>query len=263
MPSFSTAKRISLTASLTFWVTPSSCGCAFFRYSTITPSLGLSLPTLHKCLAHLCGRIHSLAMRWLLSVKPPIPLRHHDARFLGVRFLNPPKRRRSLRWNLVLSVAERFGPYLQAKFADAASRLRRGGAGGANRGGIPRPGRPTDEDTRICRVGSGSVSQHVQAGGREIVSLPRSVRPSRFVHLLPNRVLHFGRKGAQDGRGRRRRLGDIAPVGILVGERPAKGNLLYLGFGEAGPNHQLSDAPRIGHGEGAWGLRLGRRNMSL
>src|SRR5215218_475059 len=44
---------------------------------------------------------------------------------------------------------------------------------------------------------------------------------------------------------------------------PAKGNLLYLGFGEAGPHHQLSDAPRIGHGEGAGRLRVGRRNMSL
>src|SRR5215208_3181944 len=130
MPSFSTAKRISLTASLTCWVTPSSCGCAFFRYSTITPSLGLSLPPLCKCLAHLCGRIHSLALRRLPSVKPPIPLRHHGARFLGVRFLNPPKRRRSLRWNLVPGVAERFGPYLQAKCADAPSQLRRGAPAG-------------------------------------------------------------------------------------------------------------------------------------
>src|SRR5918999_682071 len=43
MPSFSTAERISLTASLTFWVTPSSCGWAFFRYSTSSPSFGLSL----------------------------------------------------------------------------------------------------------------------------------------------------------------------------------------------------------------------------
>src|SRR5215208_7772486 len=123
MPSFSTAKRISLTASLTFWVTPSSCGRAFLRYSTITPSLRLSLLPLCKCLAHLCGRIHSLAMRWLPSVKPPVPLRYHDARFLVVRFLNLPTRRRSLRWNLVPGVAERFGPFLQAKFADAASRL--------------------------------------------------------------------------------------------------------------------------------------------
>src|SRR5215217_884117 len=106
MPSFSTAERISLTASLTFWATPSSCGRAFLRYSTITPSLGLSLLPLCKCLAHLCGRIHSLAMRWLPSVKPPVPLRHHDARFLGVRFLNLPTRRRSLRWNLVPGVAE-------------------------------------------------------------------------------------------------------------------------------------------------------------
>src|ERR687889_2720855 len=94
MPSFSTAKRISLTASLTFWVTPSSCGRAFLRYSTITPSLGLSLPPLCKCLSHSCVRIHSLAVRWLPSVKPPVPLRHHDARFLGVRFLNPLRRRR-------------------------------------------------------------------------------------------------------------------------------------------------------------------------
>src|SRR5215211_3239861 len=124
MPSFSTAKRISLTASLTFWVTPSSCGCAFFRYSTITPSLGLSPVPLCKCLAHLCGRIHSLAIRRLPSVKPPVPLRHHDVRFLAVRFVNPPRRRQSLRWDLVPGVADRFGPFLQVKFADAASRLR-------------------------------------------------------------------------------------------------------------------------------------------
>src|ERR671912_2049851 len=129
MPSFSTAKRISLTASLTFWVTPSSCGRDFFRYSTITPSLELSLLPLCKCLAHLCVRIHSLAMRWLPLVKPPVPLRHHDARFLVVRFLNPLRRRQSLRWNLVPGIAERFGPFLQANFADAASRLRKGGAG--------------------------------------------------------------------------------------------------------------------------------------
>src|SRR5215212_4371954 len=129
MPSFSTAKRISLTASLTCWVMPSSCGRAFFRYSTITPSLGLSLLPLCKCLAHLCGRIHSLVMRWLALVKPPVPLRHHDARFLGVRFLNPPRRRRSSRWYPVPGVAERFGPFLLVNFADAASRLRGGGAG--------------------------------------------------------------------------------------------------------------------------------------
>src|SRR5918995_5035452 len=123
MPSFSTAKRISLTASLTFWATPSSCGRAFLRYSTITPSLGLSLLPLSKCLAHFRDRIHSVVMGGLSSVKPPVPLRHHDARFLGVRFLNPPRRRRSLRWNLVPGVAERFGHLLQAKFADAASHM--------------------------------------------------------------------------------------------------------------------------------------------
>src|ERR687890_2625635 len=48
MPSFSTAERISLTASLTFWVTPSSCGCAFFRYSTFTPSFEVALLPLCK-----------------------------------------------------------------------------------------------------------------------------------------------------------------------------------------------------------------------
>src|SRR5918994_7858204 len=141
--------------------------------------------------------------------------------------------------------------------------MRGRGAGGANGGGIPRTGLPTDDDTRICRFGSELVRHGVKAYGREVVSLARSVLPSRFVHLLPNRVQHFVRKGPQDGRGGRRRLGDITPVGILLGERPAKGNLLYLGFGEAGTHHQLSDAPRIGHGEGAWGLRFGRRNMSL
>src|SRR5829696_10280994 len=47
MPSFSTAERISLTASLTLWVTPSSCGCALFRYSTSTSSL--EVPLLPSC----------------------------------------------------------------------------------------------------------------------------------------------------------------------------------------------------------------------
>ena len=61
-------------------------------------------------------------------------------------------------------------------------------------------GRPTDDDTRICRVGSGSVRHGVKAYGRKVVSLARSVRPSRFVHPLPNRVLHFRREGPQDGR---------------------------------------------------------------
>ena len=59
-------------------------------------------------------------------------------------------------------------------------------------------GRPTEDDTRICRVGSGFVRHGVKACGREVVSFARSVRPSRFVHLLPNRVLHFVRKGPQD-----------------------------------------------------------------
>src|SRR5918997_5477453 len=141
--------------------------------------------------------------------------------------------------------------------------MRGRGAGGASGGGIRRTGLPTDDDTRICRFCSELVRHGVKAYGREVVSLARSVRPSRFVHLLPNRVLHFRRKGPQDGRGRRRRLGDITPVGILLSEWPAKGNLLYLGFGEAGSNHQLSDASRIGHGEGAGRLRVGWWNMSL
>src|ERR671912_355781 len=109
---------------------------------------------------------------------------------------------------------------------------------GANRGGILQTGLPTDDDTRICRVGSELVRHGVKAYGHEVVSLARSVLPSRFVHPLPNRVLLFRRKGPQYGRGRRRRLGDIMPVGILLSEWPAKGNLLYLGFGEACPHHE-------------------------
>jgi hypothetical protein len=61
-------------------------------------------------------------------------------------------------------------------------------------------------------VDSGSVSQNVQAHGREVVPLVRVERPSRFVNSLPNRVLRFGGKGPQDPRDRRRRLGEIAPV---------------------------------------------------
>src|SRR3712207_1125829 len=54
----------------------------------------------------------------------------------------PAERRRSLRWNLVSSVAERFGPFLQAKFADAASRFVLGrGAGGSYCRYRPRVGR--------------------------------------------------------------------------------------------------------------------------
>ena len=61
-----------------------------------------------------------------------------------------------------------------------------------------RTGPPTNYAVRICRVGSGLVSQNVQANCREVVSLARSVRPSRFVHPLPNRVLRFRGKGSQD-----------------------------------------------------------------
>jgi hypothetical protein len=110
MPSFSTAERISLTVSLTFWVTPSSWGRAFFRYSTITPSFGLSLLPLYEGLAHFRSRIPSVAMRWLPSVEPPIPLRCHDARFPRADALTSPKPRRTLLLNPVLGVAERFGP---------------------------------------------------------------------------------------------------------------------------------------------------------
>ena len=66
------------------------------------------------------------------------------------------------------------------------------GAGGVNRGGIPRTGLPTHEDTRICIVDSGSVRHGVKAYGREVVSLAGLVRPCRFVHLLPNLILRFG-----------------------------------------------------------------------
>src|SRR5215212_1896986 len=134
---------------------------------------------------------------------------------------------------------------------------------GAGHGGIPRTGLHMDDATRICRVGSGLVRHGVKAYGREVVSFARSVRPSQFVNLLTNLVLHFGRKDPQDGRGGGRRIGDITPVGIPVGEWPAKGNLLYLGLCEAGTHHQLSDVPRIGHGEGAGRIRVRRRNMSL
>src|SRR5215208_1357683 len=124
-------------------------------------------------------------------------------------------------------------------------------------------GRPTDDDSRICTVDSVSVRHGVEACGREVVSLARPVRPSRFVHLLSYLRLLLRRKRPKDGRGGRRRLGDITPVGIPVGESPAKSNLLYFGFSEAGPHHELSDAPRIGHGEGVGCLGVRRRNMPL
>jgi hypothetical protein len=69
------------------------------------------------------------------------------------------------------------------------------------RSGISRTELPTDDAAQICKVGSGSVSQNVQAHGREVVSLAGVERPSRFVHSLPNRVLRFRGKGPQDSRG--------------------------------------------------------------
>jgi hypothetical protein len=109
----------------------------------------------------------------------------------------------------------------------------------------------------------GSARHDVQANSREIVSLPGMVRYSRFVHLLPDRLLCCGGEGSQYGCSGRRRLGEVAPVCLLVGEGPAEGNLLDLGLGETGPHDELPGTPRIGHNEGARCLRVGRSDMSL
>src|SRR5215211_1511208 len=44
-----------------------------------------------------------------------------------------------------------------------------------------------------------SVRYGVQAHAREVISLARMERPSRFVQPLPHRVLRFGGKGSQYG----------------------------------------------------------------
>jgi hypothetical protein len=90
----------------------------------------------------------------------------------------------------------------------------------------------------------GSVRHDVQAHGREVVSLAGMERQSRFVHLLPDCLLCRGGEGPQYGRRGRRRLGEVAPVGLLVGERPAEGDLLDLGLGETNPYDELQDAPQ-------------------
>src|SRR5215203_2059663 len=110
---------------------------------------------------------------------------------------------------------------------------------------------------------SGSARHSVQAHGPEVVSLARMERPGCFVHLFSNRGLSFGRKGPQDGRDGSRYLGQEAPVVILVGKGPAKGDLLDLGLGKAGSHNQLPDAARISHGEDARPTGVGGRNMSL
>jgi hypothetical protein len=107
------------------------------------------------------------------------------------------------------------------------------------------------------------VRHGVKAYSREVVALGRLVLTSRFLHLLPNRFLRFGRKGPQHRRGGRGRLGQIASVGILIGERPTEGNLLYLGLGKPGTQNELADAPRVGHGEGAGRLGIGGQDMPL
>jgi hypothetical protein len=88
------------------------------------------------------------------------------------------------------------------RMADFSTWAPRGGTPAeVQRSRISLTGLPTEDATRICRVGSGSVSQNVQAHGREVISLAGVERPSRFVHSLPNRVLRFRGKGPQDSRG--------------------------------------------------------------
>src|SRR3712207_8739241 len=62
-----------------------------------------------------------------------------------------------------------------------------------------------------------------------------------------------------DGRQGRRRLGEEAQVVVLIDKGAPKRDLFDLGLGEAGPHDELPDTPRIGHGEGAGGLGVGRR----
>jgi hypothetical protein len=45
---------------------------------------------------------------------------------------------------------------------------------------------------------SGSARHGVQANSREVVTLTRTERLSRLMHLLPDLRLHFGRKSLQD-----------------------------------------------------------------
>jgi hypothetical protein len=72
---------------------------------------------------------------------------------------------------------------------------------------------------RISKLAdSGSVGHNVQAQSGKVVSLARMERPSRFVHLLPEFVLLFGRKGAQYGRGSRRRLDEKASVSVIISD---------------------------------------------
>src|SRR3712207_2659833 len=87
-------------------------------------------------------------------------------------------------------------------------------------------------------------------------------RPGRLVHPPPEGGAGFFRKGSQDWREGRRRLGKEAQVIVLVGKGAAKDDLLDLGLGEACPLDDLPDAARIRQGEGAWGPGLGRRNVS-
>ena len=135
-------------------------------------------------------------MRWLPSVKPPVPLRHHDARFLGVRFLNPQRRRRSLRWNLVPGVAEKFGPFLQAVFADAASRLRRGEAPAKAQAGTVR----ADDPYNLGMVPTEKHLGHSGAGRCQLCG--RLLGEDRLTrhHLLPrsrSKKMKHRRKGRQ------------------------------------------------------------------
>jgi hypothetical protein len=111
-------------------------------------------------------------------------------------------------------------------------------------------------------VASGSVRHGVHTNGREVVTLARTERLSRFMYLHPNLCLYLRRKSPQDRRDASRYLGKEAPVVIAAGKGPAKGNLLDLGLGEAGPYDQLTNVPWISHGEARF-LAVGRRNMSL
>jgi hypothetical protein len=82
------------------------------------------------------------------------------------------------------------------------------------------------------------ISASRRSGRRPGGRIPHqsAVRPSHFVLLLSDLGLLLGAKRPKHARGGgRRRFAAIAQVvGIPLGERQAKGDLLYLGFGEAG-----------------------------
>ncbi len=115
--------------------------------------------------------------------------------------------------------------------------------------------------TNSLEIVSGSARHDIQANSREVVTLTRTERISRFVHLPPDLRMYLGSKSLQDRGDSSCYLGKEASVVILVSKGPAKGDLLDLGLGEAGSHDQLPDAPRISHGEDAGCLGVRRRNV--